>query len=224
MMYISENELVVPGQLLSDNSRRSGFGTYTRNGKIYASVMGLARVSNGQIRIIPIGGRYRPQRGDKVVGIVSDVKPNVVEVDIGGDTIAFIKPSERETTPLKIDIGDCIYAEVKSTGLKGIILSNEGLQKIPSGLLVSVTASKVPRLIGRKGSMLQVLRKETGCDFWIGRNGLLVVNGPNPASEFAAVAAVNLIEREAHTVGLTERVIQLLKKMKETGGHDEVDR
>ncbi|MEM1978412.1 MAG: exosome complex protein Rrp4, partial [Candidatus Caldarchaeum sp.] len=210
--------LVVPGQLLSDNSRRSGFGTYTRDGKVYASVMGFARVINGQLRIIPVGGRYRPQRGDKVVGIVSDVKPNVVEVEIGGETIAMIKPSERETTPLKIDIGDCIYAEVKSTGLKGIVLSNEGLQKVPSGLLISINAAKVPRLIGRKGSMLQILRKETGCDFWVGRNGLLVVNGPDPASEFAAVAAINLIEREAHTVGLTERVIQFLKRLKNQGG------
>ncbi|MEM0440296.1 MAG: exosome complex protein Rrp4 [Candidatus Caldarchaeum sp.] len=218
MMYVPENELVVPGQLLSDNSRRSGFGTYTRDGKVYASVMGFARVINGQLRIIPVGGRYRPQRGDKVVGIVSDVKPNVVEVEIGGETIAMIKPSERETTPLKIDIGDCIYAEVKSTGLKGIVLSNEGLQKVPSGLLISINAAKVPRLIGRKGSMLQILRKETGCDFWVGRNGLLVVNGPDPASEFAAVAAINLIEREAHTVGLTERVIQFLKRLKNQGG------
>ncbi|MCS7109870.1 MAG: exosome complex protein Rrp4 [Candidatus Caldarchaeum sp.] len=223
-MYISENELVVPGQLLSDNSRHSGFGTYSRDGKIYASVMGFARVVNGQIRIIPVGGRYRPQRGDRVVGIVSDVKPNVVEVDIGGDTTAIIKPAERETTPLKIDIGDCIYAEVKLTGLRGIVLSTEGLQKIPSGLLVAVNAAKIPRVIGRKGSMLQILRKETGCDFWVGRNGLLVVNGPNPSNEFAAVAAVNLIEREAHTVGLTERVVQLLRKLRGGVVQDEVDK
>lgn len=224
MIYISENELVVPGQLLSDNSRHGGFGTYSRDGKLYASIMGFARVVDGQIRIIPVSGRYRPQRGDKVVGIVSDVKPNVVEVEIGGDSTAFIKPSERETTPLKIDIGDCIYAEVKSTGLKGIVLSNEGLQKIPSGLLVTVNASKIPRLIGRKGSMLQILRKETGCDFWVGRNGLLVVNGPDPSNEFAAVAAVNMIEREAHTAGLTERVIQLLRKLREGSGQDAFNR
>lgn len=223
MLYFSENELVVPGQLLSDNSRQVGFGTYVRDGKVYASVMGFARLVNGVVRIIPVGGRYRPQRGDKIVGIVSDVKPNVVEVDIGGETIAVIKPAERETTPLNIDIGDCVYAEVKATGLKGIVLSNEGLQKIPSGILVSVNAAKVPRIIGRKGSMLQVLRKETGCDFWVGRNGLIVVNGPNPSNEFAAVAAINLIEREAHSAGLTERVIQLLRKLRESGGKNEVD-
>ncbi|MDJ0272998.1 MAG: exosome complex protein Rrp4 [Candidatus Caldarchaeum sp.] len=220
MQYFSENELVVPGQILSDNPRQSGFGTYVREGKVYASVMGFAKSINGVLRIIPVSGRYRPQRGDKVLGIVSDVKPNAVEVDIGGETTAVIKPHERETTPLKIDIGDCVLAEVKATGLKGIVLATEGLQKIPSGILISVNAAKVPRIIGRKGSMLQVLRRETGCDFWVGRNGLIVVNGPDPAHEFAAVAAVNMIEREAHTSGLTERVIQMLRKMLGRGDED----
>ncbi|MEM4288488.1 MAG: exosome complex protein Rrp4 [Candidatus Caldarchaeum sp.] len=217
MIYFTENELVIPGQLLADNGRKGGFGTYVRDGKIYASTTGLPRIVNGVIRIIPVSGRYKPQRGDKIVGIISDIKPNAVEVDISGELTAVIKLSERESTPLKIDIGDCIYAEVKTTGIRGTVLSNEGLQKIPSGLLVSINPAKVPRLIGRKGSMVQILRKESGCDFWVGRNGLIVVNGPDPASEFAAVSAINLIEREAHIPGLTERVVQLLRRLKGGG-------
>ncbi|MEM2237909.1 MAG: exosome complex protein Rrp4 [Candidatus Caldarchaeum sp.] len=217
MIYFTENELVIPGQLLADNGRKGGFGTYVRDGKIYASTTGLPRIVDGVIRIIPVSGRYKPQRGDKIVGIISDIKPNAVEVDISGELTAVIKLSERESTPLKIDIGDCIYAEVKTTGIRGTVLSNEGLQKIPSGLLVSINPAKVPRLIGRKGSMVQILRKESGCDFWVGRNGLIVVNGPDPASEFAAVSAINLIEREAHIPGLTERVVQLLRRLKGGG-------
>ncbi|MEM4189988.1 MAG: KH domain-containing protein, partial [Candidatus Caldarchaeum sp.] len=176
-----------------------------------------ARVVNGVVRVIPVSGRYKPQRGDKVVGIVSDIKPNAVEVDISGELTAVLKPSERESTPLMIDIGDCVYAEVKTTGIRGTVLSNEGLQRITSGLLVTINPAKVPRLIGKKGSMVQILRKESGCDFWVGRNGLVVVSGPNPSSEFAAVSAINLIEREAHIPGLTERVIQLLRKLRGGG-------
>ncbi|MEM1946639.1 MAG: exosome complex protein Rrp4 [Candidatus Caldarchaeum sp.] len=217
MIYFTENELVIPGQLLADNGRRNGFGTYVRHGKIYASTTGLARVVNGVVRVIPVSGRYKPQRGDKVVGIVSDIKPNAVEVDISGELTAVLKPSERESTPLMIDIGDCVYAEVKTTGIRGTVLSNEGLQRITSGLLVTINPAKVPRLIGKKGSMVQILRKESGCDFWVGRNGLVVVSGPNPSSEFAAVSAINLIEREAHIPGLTERVIQLLRKLRGGG-------
>jgi len=106
---------------------------------------------------------------------------------------------------------------VKTTGIRGTVLSNEGLQRITSGLLVTINPAKVPRLIGKKGSMVQILRKESGCDFWVGRNGLVVVSGPNPSSEFAAVSAINLIEREAHIPGLTERVIQLLRKLRGGG-------
>ncbi|MCS7129772.1 MAG: exosome complex protein Rrp4 [Candidatus Caldarchaeum sp.] len=214
MLYFRENDLVIPGQLLADNGRRSGYGTYTRDGKLYASTTGLVRVVNDVVRIIPLSGRYKPQRGDRVVGIVSDVKPNVVEVDISGELTAVIKPPERETTPLKIDIGDCVYAEVKSVGIRGTMLSIEGLQKIPSGILVKMNPAKIPRLIGRKGSMVQMLRKESGCDFWVGRNGLVVVSGPDPGSEFAAVSAINLIEREAHVPGLTEKVINLLRRLR----------
>ncbi len=214
MIHVTENELVIPGQLLAENNRKGGVGTYVRNGKVYASTMGVARFVNGVIKVIPLSGRYKPQRGDKVIGIISDIKPNVVEVDISGDLTAMIKLPERGSAPLNIDIGDCVYAEVKTTGIRGIILSSEGLQKIPSGILLKVNPARVARLIGRKGSMVQMLKKESGCDFWVGRNGFVVVSGPDPASEFAAVSAINLIEREAHIPGLTERVIGLLRKIK----------
>ncbi|GBC69792.1 Polyribonucleotide nucleotidyltransferase [archaeon HR01] len=217
MIYFKEAELVVPGQLLSDNGRRSGPGTYTMNGKVYAAQAGIAKAVEGVVRVIPVSGRYRPERGDKVLGIVSDIKPNVVEVDLGGDIKAVLRMSERESPPLKLTLGDVIQAEVKSAGLRGIFLDLEGLQKVKAGILVNVNPAKVPRLIGRKGSMIQMLKRETGCDFWVGRNGLVVVSGRSPASEFAAIAAINLIEREAHKQGLTERVTQLIKTLLEGG-------
>ncbi len=218
MQYFRENEVVVPGQLLTDDTRKRGFGTYVREGKVYASTTGIVKTINGGVRVIPVSGRYKPERGDKVIGIVADVKPNVVEVDLGGEMVAVLKLPERESPPLNLDIGDCVYAEVKSTGLRGILLSNEGLQKIPSGILVTINSAKVPRLIGRKGSMIQLLRRESGCDFWVGRNGLIVINGPDPSSEFAAIAVINLIDREAHKPGLTERVLQLLRKFRGGSG------
>ena len=205
---------MVPGQLLSDNGKRSGPGTYTLDGKVYAAQAGIPRVVDGVIRVIPVSGRYRPERGDNVIGIVTDIKPNLIEVDLGGEITAVLRLPERETPPLKLTLGDVIMAEVKSSGLRGVFLDPEGLQKIKSGILITINAAKVPRLIGRKGSMIQLLKKETGCDFWVGRNGLVVVSGRTASSEFAAISAINLIEREAHSQGLTERVVQLLKSLK----------
>jgi exosome complex component RRP4 len=214
MHQFRESGIVVPGQLLSDNGKRSGPGTYTLDGKVYAAQAGIPRVVDGVIRVIPVSGRYRPERGDNVIGIVTDIKPNLIEVDLGGEITAVLRLPERETPPLKLTLGDVIMAEVKSSGLRGVFLDPEGLQKIKSGILITINAAKVPRLIGRKGSMIQLLKKETGCDFWVGRNGLVVVSGRTASSEFAAISAINLIEREAHSQGLTERVVQLLKSLK----------
>ncbi len=214
MIRVAENELVIPGQLLAEDSRKGGAGTYVRDGKVYASTVGVARFVDGVVKVIPLSGRYKPQRGDKVIGVVSDIKPNVAEVDIGGDITAMIKLSEKEAATLNLDIGDCVYAEVKSTGIRGTLLSNEGLKKIPSGILLKINPAKVARLIGRGGSMVKILKKESGCEFWIGSNGFVVVNGPDPASEFAAVSTIRLIEREAHIPGLTWRAVELLRKIK----------
>ncbi|MEM3032518.1 MAG: exosome complex protein Rrp4 [Nitrososphaerota archaeon] len=214
MFQSKEVEIVVPGQLLSDNGKRSGPGTYTLNGKVYAAQAGIPRVVDGVIRVIPVSGRYRPERGDKVIGIVTDIKPNVVEMDLGGEIVALLRLPEKETPFLKLTIGDVVMAEVKSTGLRGVFLDSEGLQKIRSGILVTVNPAKVTRLIGRRGSMIQLLKKETGCDFWVGRNGLVVVSGRTAEMEFAAIFAISLIDREGHTPGLTEKVMQLLKSLK----------
>ncbi len=214
MQQFRESGIVVPGQFLSDNGKRSGPGTYTLEGKVYAAQAGIPRVVDGVIRVVPVSGRYRPERGDNVIGIITDIKPNIIEIDLGGEITAVLRLPERESPPLKLTLGDVIMAEVKSSGLRGVFLASEGLQKIRSGILITINAAKVPRLIGRKGSMIQLLKRETGCDFWVGRNGLIVVSGRTASSEFAAISAINLIEREAHSQGLTERVVQLLKSLK----------
>jgi len=212
-LYYSDKEIVVPGQLLSDDGRRSGFGTYSLNGKVYAALAGLVRMREGVITVVPVKGPYQPEPGDSVVAIVTDVKPNVAEASLGGYATATLRFMERQSPPLGMKIGDVIYAKVKSSGLRGVFLSaEEDLKKISSGFMISMSPAKVPRLIGRKGSMISMLKKETGCSFWIGRNGLIVVSGPSPAKEFAAISAVRLVDREAHSQGLTDRVGVLLKK------------
>ncbi|MEM1676231.1 MAG: hypothetical protein QW095_00070 [Nitrososphaerota archaeon] len=48
-LYFSEKEIVLPGQLLSDNGRRSGEGTYVLDGKVYVAVIGLATIKNEKV-------------------------------------------------------------------------------------------------------------------------------------------------------------------------------
>jgi exosome complex component RRP4 len=77
-----------------------------------------------------------------------------------------------------------------------------------------VTPTKIPRVIGRKGSMISMIKQETGCQIILGLNGIILVTGKSPADEQLAMRAIKKIEDESHTTGLTDRITQLLKEEK----------
>jgi exosome complex component RRP4 len=60
--------------------------------------------------------------------------------------------------------------------------------------------------------MISLLKKETNCEIIVGQNGTVLVSGRQPKNEQVAAAAMYLIEREAHTRGLTDRVSELMNK------------
>ncbi|MCD6235739.1 MAG: S1 RNA-binding domain-containing protein [Thaumarchaeota archaeon] len=216
-VYFSEHEVVLPGQLLSDNGKRSGEGTYSVGGKVYAAQIGFAIVKNNKVTVIPFKGAYKPAPGDRVIGIVSDVKPNGFEVDLGRHLTGIIRvPDRAEVKSMNLKVGDVIYVKVRESGLSGVILERSTrIKKFESGLLIQIHPVKIPRLIGKKGSMISMVKKLTGCDIVTGKNGLIVINGPSPKHEFAAMKAIQLIDQEAHTSGLTERVEKLIKELLE---------
>jgi exosome complex component RRP4 len=93
-----------------------------------------------------------------------------------------------------------------------------GLGKVTKGQIVEVTPTKIPRIIGRKGSMIGMIKRETGCHILLGQNGLALVSGKTPDDERLAVMAIRKVEDESHTSGLTDRVLQMLKNEKEKEG------
>ncbi|MCS7132769.1 MAG: exosome complex protein Rrp4 [Nitrososphaeria archaeon] len=214
-IYFSEHEVVLPGQLLSDNGKRSGEGTYSVEGKVYAARIGFATVKGDKIHVIPLKGVYKPMPGDRVIGVVSDVKPNGFEVNLGKHLTGIIRiPDKEQVQNMRLKVGDAVYVKVKSSGLGGVLLErDEQIKKFESGLLVQINPIKIPRLIGRRGSMILMVKKLTGCDIVIGKNGLIVINGPSPKNEFAAMKAIQMIEEEAHTSGLTERVEKMIREI-----------
>ena len=92
-------------------------------------------------------------------------------------------------------------------GLKG-----RGLGKFRGGILINITPTKVPRLIGKKGSMINMIKDETRCEVIVGQNGVVWVKG-EPAMERVAEKVINMIEEQAHTSGLTDRVREMLGKL-----------
>jgi exosome complex component RRP4 len=79
---------------------------------------------------------------------------------------------------------------------------------------MKVTPTKIPRVIGRKGSMISMIKQETGCQIILGINGVILVTGKTPEDEEIAMMAIHKIEEESHTSGLTDRITQFLKEEK----------
>lgn len=215
--YVTDRDIVIPGQLLADDGKRAGEGTYLHAGKVYASQIGLAMVRDGMINVIVIKGPYLPRPEDLVVGIVTDVKPSSIDIDLGGSLVGSMRqPPRTEFRRPRLNVGDVVVAKVRSSGLRGVFLEyDEDFRKMERGMITKMTPTKVPRLIGRKGSMITLIKKETGCEFYVGRNGLIVVIGTSTIQEFKAISAIQMIEKGAHTAGLTDRVTEFLR----TGGN-----
>ena len=75
------------------------------------------------------------------------------------------------------------------------------------GKIVNITPSKVPRLIGKAGSMISLIKEKTGCNIVIGQNGRVWIKGEN---EDLATQAVLMVNDKSHLDGLTNMVTEFL--------------
>lgn len=213
MIYVNEKDLVVPGELLAEDDYYSGRGTFEDDGKICSKLLGLVSLRNKKISVIPLKSKYLPKKGDVVIGKIDDVRFSMWGVDINSPYSGILPASEvfgREKKELSrvFDIGDVLFLrivdvdEVKKVklGLKG-----RGMGKFKGGVIVDIAPTKVPRLIGKKGSMINMIKDKTGCKIVVGQNGLVWVKG-NEDMEQIVKNIIKLIEREAHTSGLTDRI------------------
>ncbi|BBL61267.1 hypothetical protein MARBORIA2_04890 [Methanobrevibacter arboriphilus] len=213
MIHVEDKELVVPGQILAEEGYYSGRGTFKDGNCVCSSLMGLVSLRNKKISVIPLKSKYVPKKGDVVIGEIDDVRFSMWGVDINSPYSGILPASEvfgREKKELSkvFDIGDVLFLrvvdvdEVKKVklGLKG-----RGMGKFKGGILVDITPTKVPRLIGKKGSMINMIKDKTKCKIVVGQNGLVWVKG-DKGMEQITKTIINLIEAEAHTSGLTDRV------------------
>lgn len=199
-----DSRIVFPGELVSDKPERIGYA-YIDNGKTYSTVVGL--FSEG--KLVPLEGPYEPLPDDIVVGIITEVRFSGYSVDINCPYVSFL--SSREIRE-RYEMGDAIIARiVKVDEVKNIDLADA--KKLPQGNLVKVSSVKVPRIIGKKNSMIETMQSATGCEIIAGRNGYIWVAGKGDYS--LAQKAIRMIESQAHTRGLTDRVAAFLKEHKQ---------
>jgi exosome complex component RRP4 len=224
--FFEPKQIATPGDLLAEGDYVAGENTYGEDNRVYASRTGLVELDNKNVSIVALKAFYMPKPGDLVIGTVVDVGFNGWTVDLNGPYQAFLKPSDVLSRPFKpqkdelsqvLSAGDLVVAKIVSydrTHDPQITVAEPGLGKITRGQVVTVTPTKVPRVIGKKGSMISMIKQETGCQIILGLNGVILVTGKTPEEEQAALLAIQKIEEESHTSGLTDRVTQMLKREK----------
>jgi exosome complex component RRP4 len=128
---------------------------------------------------------------------------------------------QKDDLPQVLDAGDLVVVKVVSydrTHDPQLTVAEPGLGKITRGQILKVTPTKVPRIIGRKGSMISMIKQETGCNIILGVNGVILITGKTLEDEQLAMMALQKIEVESHTTGLTDRITQMLKEEKSKRG------
>lgn len=228
-MHVENRELVVPGQLIAEGDYTLREGAFRDEDKIRASIVGLADKRDKNLRVIPLEGRYIPKPEDRVVGIVTDEYYAGWLLDIGAPypgnlTVSSLLQRKvdlgEEDISRYLDIGDVVIGRVQDVNelMKIRLEVTKGDRgKVSGGHLVEINPSRIPRVIGRKGSMISVLQEVGECNVEAGQNGRVVVRGDDPERENKVVEALFMIEREAHTSGLTDRVRQFLEKESKGG-------
>ena len=164
--------------------------------------------------MLPLSGRYIPKPNDVVVGTVTDVQGTFWLLDIGAPRWA---PLHMTGTPWTIDFGesdqylhvaDSVVVAVESldvTGRIGVTMNGEGLGKLEGGTIIQISPAKVPRLIGRGGSMISTITRHTGAKIIVGQNGRVWVDGDADAL-IRVRACLELIDEEGQRSGLTQRI------------------
>jgi exosome complex component RRP4 len=213
--------VVLPGEVLGGEGLRAGRGAFIEGDMVYAAQLGVKAVRDNQVAVIPLAGRYIPRSGDEVIGKIVDIMPNTWLVEINSPYNAPLHADESPwdvgygETGRFLTVGDLVLAEVKSVDfMKRIYLTmtGRGMRRLSGGQVIEVSHSKVPRIIGKGGSMIRLLKERTGCRIHVGQNGRIWLEG-EPDMIRVATDAIKIIERDAHIHGLTEKIGKLLDEM-----------
>ena len=146
-------------------------------------------------------------------------------LDIGAPRWA---PLHMTGTPWKVDVGetdrylrvgDAVVVRVENldpTGRIGVTMLGEDLGKLDGGTIVRISPARVPRLVGRGGSMIATITQHTNAEVAIGQNGRVWIGG-SPEAIRRVREVLRMIEENGPRSGLTDRVERFLLATTPTG-------
>jgi|TARA_B100000315_G_scaffold104734_1_gene96074 exosome complex component RRP4 len=220
---MSERKIVIPGEVIvSGEKYLPGEGTEKKDNNIVSIMYGLSEETKGLVKVIPLSGVYHPRRGNVVIGKVENVTFNGWIIDITAPNNAFLSLTEvpryvnKDGLEEVMDIGDMVVAKIWNINKRGIDLSikSRGFGKVEEGMIIKINPNKVPRVIGKEGSMVNLIKNETGCNITIGQNGLIWISGDKIEDELLAKKAVIFVTEKFFVEGLTDKLKEWFDKEK----------
>lgn len=214
-------DLVLPGDPVADEGEGAepGRNVYRRDGGLYAGVLGIKRRKGKHIDVVPLGGVYDPAVGDLVIGIVMQHGPSNWLIDINAPYPAPMHVNEvpwdvgfAETSEY-LEAGDTILCKilfVDEAKKIQVTMKDRNLRKLTGGVMLNIEPSRVARVIGKSGSMINLIKRYTDVWLFVGQNGRIWLNGDDDGIAVAK-DAIRKIEREAHIPGLTDRIREYLQ-------------
>lgn len=128
---------------------------------------------------------------------------------------------QEEANTERFEIGDILIVKILSADrLNKPELTTVGkyLGKKNNGFVISIDPPKIPRVIGRNGSMIKMLKNLTKTNIFVTQNGRIWLKGEDIAHERLLVESIQKIATEAHTVGLTDRMQEFIINEKKIRG------
>ena len=220
---MSQEQFVLPGDVIVTGNYRPEQNVILEGDRLMSTAIGFSEIKDDLVTVTPLTGLYTPKTDDLVVGKIVSHSAMSWEVNINScyagmlpatDVFGRDFSSHSDDLSAKLSNGDLIVARIVNADKTRdplLTISGRELGKIDSGELVEFSPSKVPRLIGKRGSMIQMIEGATGAQIIIGQNGMLVVSCDDPNGLLKAIKAIELVEEKAHVANLTDQVNEMLE-------------
>jgi len=212
---MSDRLIVVPGEtIFKGDEYLPGEGTEKRGDEIVAIRFGLAEETKNLVKVIPLSGVYQPRRGNVVIGKVEMITFNGWVIDIDTPENGFLSLMEvpryvnKDDLKEVLDVGEMVVAKIYSINQRGVDLSFKfpGTGRLDGGMIIKINPNKVPRIIGKEGSMISLIKDETKCRITVGQNGLIWISGDKVEDELFAKKAILYIAENSLMTGLTDEM------------------
>jgi len=224
----NRRKYVIPGDVVTTGPFRPEQNVVLEGNKIISTTIGVSEIYDDSVKVISLTGKYIPKINDLVIGKVISHTSLSWELDINSCYVGFLPAQDvfgrdfsahADELTSKLKAGDLVAARIANfdrTRDPLVTIADRDLGKIESGDLIKISPSKVPRLIGKRGTMIQTIESATDAVITIGQNGWVVVSCENPEGLLKAKKAIQMVNEQAHVANLTDQVKEMLESKGES--------